>query len=141
MISLGKKLSRFDGRNPGKFNFENWVFYRKDGKKGIFLFFLGNFFHKRHVPNKVTLLHEQLRNNFKVELRWLPLTESTQIFFVTPCVSSTWVTTCHVPHVHVGTCTCRFMKARARKKVKKPNFLNFCCRKKLNSKIWGRRKF
>ena len=35
----------------------------------------------RHVPNKVTLLHEQLRNNFKVELRWLPLTESTQIFF------------------------------------------------------------
>ena len=26
------------------------------------------------------LLHEQLRNNFKVELQWLPLTESTQIF-------------------------------------------------------------
>ena len=28
------------------------------------------------------LAHEQLRSNFKVQLRWLPLTESTQIFFV-----------------------------------------------------------
>ena len=37
----------------------------------------------------VTLLHEQLRNNFKVELRWLPLTESTQIFLCdSVCVSS-----------------------------------------------------
>ena len=56
------------------------------------------------------------------------------------CVSSTWVSTCHVPHVHVDTCTCRFMKAHAQKS-KKPNFLNFCHRKKLNTKIWGRRKF
>ena len=32
------------------------------------------------MPNKVTLLHEQLRNNLKVELRWLLLTELTQIF-------------------------------------------------------------
>ena len=57
------------------------------------------------------LAHEQLRSNFKVELRWLLLTESTQIFLCdSVCVSSTWVTTCHVPHVHVnvlfyeGTC-------------------------------------
>ena len=28
------------------------------------------------------LPHEQLRNNFKVELRWLPLTESAQKFLV-----------------------------------------------------------
>ena len=28
----------------------------------------------------VPLSHEQLRNNFKVELRWLPLTKLTQIF-------------------------------------------------------------
>ena len=35
---------------------------------------------------------EQLRNNFKVQLRWLPLTESTQIFLCdSVCVSSTWV--------------------------------------------------
>ena len=55
------------------------------------------------------LAHEQLRSNFKVELRWLPLTELTQFFLCdSVCVSSTWVTTCHVPHVHVpfykGTC-------------------------------------
>ena len=58
---------------------------------------------------------EELRNNFKVELRWLPLTESTQIFlcdFV--CVSSTWWTMCHVVHMHVGTCTCCFTKAHAK---------------------------
>ena len=35
------------------------------------------------------LPHEQLRNNFKVELRWLPLTESTQKFLCdSVCVSS-----------------------------------------------------
>ena len=33
------------------------------------------------------LAHEQLMSNFKVQLRWLPLSESTQTFFVTPCVS------------------------------------------------------
>ena len=66
------------------------------------------------------LAHEQLRNNFKVQLRWLPLTESTQIFLCDSVrVSSTWVTTCHVPHMHVGTCTCRFMKACAQKRKKK----------------------
>ena len=54
------------------------------------------------------------------------------------CVSSTWVSTCP---------TCTWTRARAvlwrhvPKKVKKPNFLNFCRRKKLNTKIWGRRKF
>ena len=59
-----------------------------------------------YLVSSCPLLHEQLRNNFKVELRWLPLTESTQIFFCdSVCVSSTRVTTCHVPHVHVGTCT------------------------------------
>ena len=43
-----------------------------------------------------------------MELRWLPLTELTHIFFCdSVCVSSMWVTTCQV---HVGTCTCRFMK-------------------------------
>ena len=35
------------------------------------------------------LAHEQLRSNFKVQLRWLPLTESTQIFLCdSVCVSS-----------------------------------------------------
>ena len=34
---MKKKLSRFGGRNPEKFNFENLVFYRKDGKKAFFL--------------------------------------------------------------------------------------------------------
>ena len=43
---------------------------------------------------------------FKVEFLWVPTTESAQIFFPgSVCVSSMWVTTCHV---HVGTC--RFMK-------------------------------
>ena len=47
-------------------------------------------------------LLEQLRSNFKVQLRWLPLTESTQIFFCdSVCVSSTWLTMCHVPHGHM----------------------------------------
>ena len=56
---------------------------------------------------------------FKVEFLWVPTTESAQIFFPgSVCVSSTWVTTCHVPHVHVDTCTCRFMKARAQKSKK-----------------------
>ena len=32
----GKKLSRFGGRNPEKFNFENLVFHRKNGKKRHF---------------------------------------------------------------------------------------------------------
>ena len=33
------------------------------------------------------LAHEQLRSNFKVELRWVPLSESAQIFFCgTVCV-------------------------------------------------------
>ena len=50
------------------------------------------------------LLHEQLRNNFKVELRWLPLSESTQFFCVTPCVSP----------LHGGQCaTCMWARARA----------------------------
>ncbi len=50
----------------------------------------------------VTLAHEQLRSNYKVELHWLPLTELTDIFLCdSVCVSSTWVTTCHVPHMHV----------------------------------------
>ncbi len=44
---MKKKLSRFGGQNSEKFNFENLVFYRKDGKKGIFLVFLGNIFHKK----------------------------------------------------------------------------------------------
>ena len=39
------------------------------------------------------------------------------------CVSFTWVTTCHMPHVHVGTCTCRFMKKTFPKKIKKTTFL------------------
>ena len=57
----------------------------------------------------VTLAHEQFMSNFKVELRWLPLTESTQIFVCdSVCVSSTWWTMCHVLHMHVpfyeGTC-------------------------------------
>ena len=56
---------------------------------------------------------------FKVEFLWVPMTESAQFFFPgSVCVSSTWVSTCHVPHVHVDTCTCRFMKARAQKSKK-----------------------
>ncbi len=47
--ALKKKLSRFGGWNPEKFNFEYLVCYRKDGKKGIFLVFRKFFFIKRHV--------------------------------------------------------------------------------------------
>ena len=64
-----------------------------------------------------------------------------KFFFLAPCVSPLrgWQ--------HATCPTCTWTRARGvlwrhvPKKVKKPNFLNFCRRKKLNTKIWGRRKF
>ena len=51
--AMKKNLSRFGGRNPEKFNFENLVFHRKDGKKGMMEKFHKNgwahAFIKRHV--------------------------------------------------------------------------------------------
>ena len=41
-----KNLSRFGHQNPEKFNFENLVFYRKNGKKGSFFKVFLKFFHK-----------------------------------------------------------------------------------------------
>ena len=65
----------------------------------------------------------------------------SNFFCVNPCVSPLrgWQ--------HATCPTCTWARARAvfwrhvPKKVKKRNFLNFYRRKKLNSKIWGRRKF
>ena len=46
--------------------------------------------------------------NFKL---WFPTTESPHFFHGSVCVSSTWLTPYHV---HMGMCTCRFMKAHAK---------------------------
>ena len=53
----------------------------------------------------VTLIQEQLQSGITMA----SVNQIDSIFFCdSVCVSSTWVTTCHVPHVHVlfyeGTC-------------------------------------
>ena len=57
------------------------------------------------------------------------------------CVSSNVVDNVPCAPLARGYVHMPFYEGTCPKKVKKPNFLNFCHRKKLNSKIWGRRKF
>ena len=58
-----------------------WIFFPQKTKKNTFF--------------PIFSIKDQV---FKVEFLWVPTTESAQFFFGgSVCVSSTWLTTCHVP--------------------------------------------
>ena len=71
---------------------------------------------------------------FDVKL-WFPITESAQIFFMAPCMSTLHsIFSDHMPHVHVGTCTFLFIK-KFSQKTKKSLFSRLFYKKTKFSKL------
>ena len=124
---------------------KTWSFIEKMEKKG-FLFFWEHFFHKKarahaHVHVLSRWVAEwniwQYLTSFQ---SWISLGSDDRIgsnFFswLRVCLLYVDVNMPRAPRAHA------VLWRHVPKKVKKPNFLNFCRRKKLNTKIWGRRKF
>ena len=108
-----ENLSQFVGRNPEEFNFENLVFHRKDGKKGMMEKFHKNgwahafswiFFPKKRKNTffPIFSIKDQV---FKVEFLWVSTTESAQIFF--------HVCQLYIPYFQTTCPICTWARARA----------------------------